>query len=55
MLLPQPANDRPSRRAGERYHNIISGLSVPVNTTGTGLSPLAELLGGIKAQRVTIA
>lgn len=50
VLLPPPANDGPSRRAWERYHDVISGLAIPVDTTGTGLSPLAELLNCIKAQ-----
>jgi len=50
VLLPQLASDRPSRRAWERYRDIVSGLTVPVDTTGTGISPLAELLNGIKTQ-----
>jgi hypothetical protein len=50
VLLPASANDVQSRRARERYHDIVSGLAMPIDTTGTGLSPLAELLSTIKTQ-----
>jgi len=50
VLLPQPPNDLQSRLAWERYRDIVSGLTVPVDTAGTGLSPLAELLNGLRTQ-----